>query len=287
MEKACVLCPNDCKVFRNVQKGRCNSFDKLKIAKYSPFFYEEPIVSGTRGSGAIFFCGCALGCVFCQNYPLSRNTVGKEISDERFIDIVKELEKKGVHNINLVNPTHYYERLANIFSRYKPNVPVISNTSSYEKSESVIKTSEFIDVYLADLKFFSEQRSQRYCGKKNYFYYASSAIKEMVKQKPLIIENGLIKQGVIVRHLILPQNLDETLKILDWYKENVGDKAYLSLMTQYTPYGDIDGLLELKRKLTHREIQVATERLFSLDLQNVFLQEKESANEKYIPEWDF
>lgn len=287
MEKACTLCPNDCKVIRSVEKGRCNSFDRLKIAKYSPFFYEEPLISGTNGSGAIFFCGCPLGCVFCQNFPVSRNTVGKEISDERFVSVMEELKSKGVHNINLVNPTHYYNRLKNIFSKYKPDIPVISNTSSYEKTESFINTAEFIDVYLADLKFYSEERSLRYCGKRDYFYYASESIKEMVKQKPLVVENGLIKQGVIVRHLILPQNLDETVKILDWYKENIGDKAYLSLMTQYTPYGDIARLKELQRKLTAKEIKRATDHLYSLNLSNVFLQEKESASDKYIPEWDF
>lgn len=287
MKNLCNICPNFCNADRILKKGRCLAGKNLKIAKYSPFFYEEPLISGNKGSGAIFFCGCPLQCVFCQNYPVSRNLTGKEITDKEFIDICEELKKTGVHNLNLVNPTHYFENLEKIFSFYKPNVPVISNTSGYEKVETVKKTNSFIDVYLTDLKFFSPERAERYCGKKDYFEITAKAIKEMVKAKPLIVENGLIKQGVIVRHLLLPQNVDETFKILEWFKENICDKAYFSLMTQYIPYGNLQNKNELKRVLTKNEILRAEEKLFSLNLKNCFIQEKESADKKYVPEWDF
>ena len=283
----CNLCPNECNVDREKFIGRCLSGNNFKIAKYAPFFYEEPPVSGKFGSGAIFFCGCSLKCRFCQNYPLSRNEQGIEVSDEKLIEIIKELEGEKVHNVNLVNPTHYADKLYNVFSVYKPSVPVVYNTHGYEKTETLEKVNSFVDVYLTDLKYYSPKRSLRYTGIKDYFEKASVAIKKMVKDKPLIIENGIIKQGVIVRHLILPQNTDESISLIKFYAENIGDNAYLSLMTQYTPYGDLEGLEELKRTLSAREIKKVTDFVFSLDLKNVFLQEKSSSDERFIPKWDY
>jgi len=283
----CLLCPNNCNVNRNEKMGYCESSYNFKIAKYSPFFYEEPLVSGTRGSGAIFFTGCSLKCKFCQNYSLSRNLRGKEISHEEFKRIIDELVSLGVHNVNLVNPTHYVKELDDFFSKNKISVPVVYNSHGYEKIESLLLAERFVDVYLVDLKYFLPNRSLRYCGKENYFEYASKAILEMVKQKPLIIENGIIKQGVIVRHLILPQNTDESLNLIKWYCDNVGDKAYLSVMSQYTPFGDIDSLPELKRPITDRERNKVHDFLFSCNLKNVFIQEKQSSTTFYIPDWNY
>ncbi|MBO4963133.1 MAG: 4Fe-4S cluster-binding domain-containing protein [Clostridia bacterium] len=283
----CLICPNDCNVDRTNNFGFCNSSYNFKIAKYAPFFYEEPLVSGQNGSGAIFFTGCSLKCKFCQNYELSRNLRGKEFSFLEFKTIIDNLTNSQVHNINLVNPTHYALGLSEFFKLYPCKIPIVYNTHGYEKLSTLSLVENFVDVYLVDLKYYLPTRSKRYCGKENYFEYASSAILEMVKQKPLIIENGIIKQGVIVRHLILPQNTDESIRLIDWYNQNVGDKAYLSVMSQYTPFGEIDNLTELKRTITDRERNRVYDYVFSLKLQNVFMQEKQSATTSYIPKWDF
>lgn len=283
----CNACPNNCNIDRKDLVGVCKVNNKLKIAKYAPFFYEEPPISGKNGSGAIFFCGCSLLCRFCQNFELSRNLRGKEITNEDFLDIISNLISLKVHNINLVNPSHYLDVLSDIFSKNKPTIPIVYNTHGYEKISSLEKAEKFVDIYLTDLKYFSANRSLRYCGKKDYFDYASKAILEMVKQKPLVFNDDIMTRGVIVRHLILPQNVDETINILNWYNDNIGDNSYLSIMTQYTPFGDIEAYPELKRKLTQKEIDRVYDKLYCLGLKNVFVQEKESATTSYIPDWDF
>jgi len=282
----CKLCPNNCNVDRDNLVGICKTNNNLKIAKYAPFFYEEPPISGTNGSGAIFFCGCSLLCKFCQNYELSRNMRGKDITNEEFKDIIEKLLSLKVHNINLVNPTHFMHKLKDFFDNNKPKVPIVYNTHGYEKIEMLKSCKSFVDVYLTDLKYYSPNRSLRYCGKDNYFEIASKAILEMVKQKPILIENGIMKSGVIVRHLILPQNTDESLKLIKWYADNIGDNAYLSVMSQYTPFGDTT-YPELKRKITHKERDRVYDYMFSLNLKNVFIQDTESADTCYIPEWDY
>ena len=283
----CLLCPNNCNVDRDKNLGYCLSNNSLKISKYAPFFYEEPIVSGSMGSGAIFFTGCSLKCKFCQNFELSRNMRGKAISFLDFKDIISNLVTLKVHNINLVNPTHYVELLNQYFAKFPCEIPIVYNTHGYEKIESLKQAENFTNIYLTDLKYFSPTRSKRYCTKEDYFKFASSAILEMVKQKPLVIENGIIKSGVIVRHLILPQNTDESINIINWYKDNVGDSAYLSVMSQYTPFGEIENLKELQRPITNRERNKVYEHLFLQELKNVFVQEKQSADTCYIPDWDF
>ncbi len=283
----CIACPNNCNEDRSKKLGACKSKRNFKIAKFAPFFYEEPPISGTNGSGAIFFCGCSLHCRFCQNFELSRNMRGKELTKCEFKDIINKLIALKVHNINLVNPTHYVNELSEFFREFKPNIPIVYNTHGYEKSEMIDLASQFTDIYLTDLKYYSPTRSKRYCGKENYFEYASSAIVEMVKQKPLKIENGIMKSGVIVRHLILPQNTDESLRLIEWYSNNIGDKAFLSVMSQYTPFGDIDNLPELQRKITKREQEKVYDFVISLGLKNVFIQQPNSADASYIPEWDY
>lgn len=283
----CLLCPNNCNVDRDKSLGYCLSKNSFKIAKYAPFFYEEPPVSGSLGSGAIFFTGCSLKCKFCQNYELSRNVLGKEISFLKFNDIINDLTLLKVHNINLVNPTHYVELLNQYFAKFPCKIPIVYNTHGYEKISSLKLAENFTNVYLTDLKYYLTSRSKRYCQKDNYFEFASKAILEMVKQKPLVIENGIIKSGVIVRHLILPQNTDESINIINWYKDNVGDSAYLSVMSQYTPFGEIDNLKELQRPITDRERNKVYEHLYLQNLKNVFVQEKQSADTCYIPDWDF
>lgn len=282
----CSLCPNNCNVDRSKVHGRCGVFDKIKIAKYYLHPFEEPIISGKNGSGTIFFCGCSLKCVFCQNYELSRNLRGKEISIQELADIFKELERIGATNINLVSPTHYADIIIEALKIYRPKIPICYNSHGYESIETLKKLNEYIDIYLPDCKYYLPNRSKRYSGIENYFEVAYKAIKFMIDSKPRIIENGVLKQGVIVRHLILPQNLDETRNILVNLKPIFGD-AYLSLMSQYTPFGNIEKLPELKRGITKREYDIALSIIEELGYENVFTQDFSSQSTKYIPCWDY
>jgi len=283
----CFLCPNGCKIDKNTSVGLCGTDNSIRIAKYYLHPFEEPIISGANGSGTVFFCGCSLKCAFCQNYELSRNLRGKVISIHELADIFKELEDKGAHNINLVNPTHYSNMIKKAFEIYRPKVPVVYNTHGFERVETLKEMNEYVDVYLPDMKFFSSNLSKRYTGKDNYFEHASRAVEYMVESKPLEFgEDGLIKQGVVVRHLVLPQGVSDSKKILDWY-EPLKDKAYLNVMSQYTPFGDIDAFPELKRKITAREYDTVIDYAISLGIEKMFYQEHKSADEKYIPVWDF
>lgn len=282
----CDLCPNGCAVDRALTVGLCGESDKMRIAKYYLHPYEEPILCGKNGAGAIFFCGCSLKCAFCQNYELSRSARGKIVSPEALADIMRELEAEGAANIDLVSPTHFAPYVIKALGIYRPKIPVVYNTHGYESVETLEKIDPFIDIYLPDVKFFSPARAKRYCGKADYFDRASKALEFMLKRKKTVVENGTMKSGVIVRHLVLPQNLDETSRILDFLRPITGD-AYLSLMAQYTPFGDIDDLPELKRRLTRREYDSAVRKVQALGFERVFIQEFSSADESFIPAWDW
>ena len=282
----CTLCPNDCKVNRAKGVGVCGASDKIKIAKYYLHQFEEPIISGKNGSGTVFFCGCPMKCVFCQNHALSRNLRGKEITIDELADIFKQLEDMGAHNINLVSPTHYADKIIKALDIYKPNIPIVYNTSGYEKIQTLEQIDPYIDVYLPDIKFFSPTLSKRYSGKENYFEVASKAV-EFMANKPFILgEDNLLKSGTIVRHLVLPQAVSDSKKILDWFS-SIKDKAYLHVMSQYTPFGDIDNFSELKRKITKREYENVIEYALSLGIENMYYQKFQSASTEYIPSWDY
>lgn len=286
MENLCTLCPNDCQIDRNKNIGACLVNENLKIAKYYLHPFEEPPVSGTNGSGTIFFTGCSLKCVFCQNYEVSRAKTGKEITVKQLADIFKILENENAHNINLVNPTHFTDKIIEALSIYRPNIPIVVNTHGYEKIETLEKLNPFVDVYLPDMKYFSPIVSNRYSKKNNYFDVASRAIEFMINSKPKIYENSLIKQGVIVRHLILPLNTNDSKRIIDWFLP-FKDKATLSLMSQYTPFGEIENFPELKRKITKREYDTVVDYAISLGISDMFVQDGKSADKTYIPKWDF
>ncbi len=287
MTKTCLLCPNACKVDKNLNKGFCGTDNNLVIAKYYLHKFEEPMVSGKNGSGTIFFCGCSLKCVFCQNYELSRSMRGKIISINQLADIFKELEDLGAHNINLVNPTHFSDQIIKALEIYRPNIPIVYNTHGYEKVDIISKLNDFVDVYLPDIKFFSPTVSKRYCEKENYFEVAKNAIEFMAKSKPLVFgDDGLVKSGVIVRHLVLPQNVSDSKKILDWFT-NIKDYAYLNVMSQYTPFGEIKAFPELQRKLTKREYENVIDYAISLGLEKMLYQDYKSASTEYIPTWDY
>ncbi|HBK02690.1 MAG TPA: radical SAM protein [Clostridiales bacterium] len=283
---ACFLCPNLCGAARAKTAGRCGVTNQIKIAKYYLHRYEEPIISGEKGAGTVFFCGCSLQCAFCQNYEVSRNKRGKTVTVKELAEIFKRLEEDGAATIDLVTPTQYSLQIAEALDIYKPKIPVVYNTHGYERTEVLEIIDKYVDIYLPDLKYYSPARAKRYCGKENYFAVAIKAIEFMIKRKPIIEEDGKLKQGVIVRHLVLPENLDETGKILTALKPIIGD-AYLSIMSQYTPFGKIDGLKELQRKITRREYARAVEKAESLGFEKVFLQEFSSQSEEFIPDWDF
>lgn len=283
----CNLCPNKCNIDRDNFVGGCGVKRDIVIAKYYLHPYEEPVISGTKGSGCVFFGGCSLKCAFCQNYELSHNARGKVFSVNELAEIFRKLELDGAHNINLVNPTHYSDKIIEALNIYKPNIPIVWNTHGYERLETLKAVDCYVDVYLPDLKYFKPSRSKRYAKKEDYFSVASKAVEFMLRSKTEpVIENGILKRGVVVRHLILPQNIDESLEILEFLSDKIGDN-YLSVMSQYTPYGNLEGLPELKRKITAREYARVLDKAQSLGFKNLFLQDESSSGEEFIPSWDF
>ena len=286
MSEGCNLCPLSCGADRTKTYGRCGVPAEMKIARFGLHKYEEPIISGTNGSGTVFFCGCSLKCAFCQNYDLSRNLRGKEISVAELAEIFKKLEGMGAHNINLVSPTQYSDKIIEAFKIYRPKIPVVYNTHGYEKAEIIKELFDYVDVFLPDMKFFSPTLSERYTGIKDYCTYASKAI-EIMAEKPLVFdENGLLKSGTVVRHLVLPQCISDSKKVLDWFC-GIKDKAYIDVMSQYTPFGRIEHFPELNGWITHREYETVINYAISLGIEKMFYQKAESASEIYIPHWDY
>ena len=282
----CSLCPNACRIDRSVYAGACGEKDDIRIAKYYLHPYEEPIISGKNGSGTIFFVGCSLKCAFCQNYELSRSARGKTVTEKELAEIFKELEREGAHNINLVSPTHFSDRIVRALTIYRPNIPIVWNTHGYDTIENLKFIDPYVDIYLTDLKYFSPKRAERYAKKPDYFEVAFKAVKYMIASKKSVVKDGLMQSGVIVRHLILPQNSDETRSILTALRPEIGD-AYLSLMAQYTPFGDLSALPELKRTITRREYDNAVKLADELSYEHTFTQEFDSQSTSFIPEWDY
>lgn len=282
----CTLCPNNCNVDRTDSVGACGVKDKIKIAKYYLHPYEEPFISGKKGSGTIFFTGCSLKCAFCQNYELSRNLRGKEISVRQLADIFKELEQSGAHNINLVTATQFSDKIIRALEIYKPSVPVVYNTHGYENTEVLAELDKYVDVYLPDLKFCSEQVSLRYTGKKDYFKYASKTIEFCSRKKIAFSDDGMMQSGTVVRHLVLPQNVEDSKRILDFLSDFKND-VYVNIMSQYTPFGKISAYPELQRRITQREYNTVVDYAISLGFTNLLYQKLQSAKTDYIPKWDY
>ena len=283
----CNACPRKCGVDRSKKHGFCGAGESFVVARAAKHFWEEPPISGTNGSGAVFFSGCNLRCVFCQNFEVSRAKCGKEITDERLTEIFDSLISEGAHNLNLVTATQYSERLSEMLRDYHSPVPVVYNCGGYESLETLRRLEGLIDIYLPDLKFFDPERSLRYCGAADYFETASAAILEMRRQQPEdVFEDGLMKKGLIIRHLVLPKNVNQSRRIFEWIKENLGAKTYISLMAQYTPCGELESFPELQRRITRREYEKAVCSLEDLGFENVFLQELDSAAEQFIPAFD-
>lgn len=283
----CSDCPRQCAAPRGeTGAGFCRMGADPVIARAAPHFDEEPVISGTRGSGAVFFSGCALRCRFCQNYPISHEGYGKQIGVERLREIYFELIESGVHNINLVNPTHFTRAIAASLEGGLP-VPVVWNTGGYERVETLRGLEGKVQVYLPDLKYIETYSARRYSAAADYFDCAGPALKEMLRQTgPVVLDgDGLILRGTVVRHLILPGRAGESMAILDWIAENLSG-AWVSLMAQYLPFGDVRGLDMLDRRLTYEEYDAVVEHLMDLGLEDGFVQELSSSDEKYIPAFD-
>lgn len=284
----CTLCPVACGANRLERAGACGATG-LRIAKYYLHPFEEPCISFKNGSGTIFFTGCNLRCAFCQNYEVSRAKRGKALTPNELADIFKELENMGAENVSLVTPSHLIPYLVRAFEIYKPKIPVVYNTGSYEKIDALKAIDPYIDIYLPDMKFYSPTLSKRYLGKEDYFEHASQAIEFMAKSKSLAItEDGKMLSGCIVRHLVMPLCTSDSKALLKWFNATLPPSTYLSLMSQYTPFGDIEGFKELSRPITAREYNAVIDTAIELGLENrLFMQERNSSNEKYIPQWDF
>lgn len=280
----CNLCPRKCNVNRDLKSGFCGVSNTLKVARAQLHFWEEPIISGTNGSGTIFFSGCNLKCVYCQNYNISKENFGKDITTKRLAEIFKELENAGAHNINLVTPSHYVKQIVEALNIYKPKIPVVYNTSGYDSVEELKMLEGYVDVYLTDLKYYSSELSQKYSSAKNYFEVCSLAIKEMIRQQPKnVMENGLIKKGVIIRHMVLPNCINDSFKVLEWIKNNLGEDVIVSVMGQYTPYFNASKFPEINRKLKPVEYKLVINHFNKLGLKNGFMQSLDSADENFIP----
>lgn len=285
----CNLCPRNCNAERNDFSGNgfCKMPENPVLARADIHNWEEPCISGTMGTGAIFFSGCSLKCCFCQNFPISHENKGDAVTTDRLVEIIKELEAKGVHTIDFVNPTHFSHILIDALAKYKPSVPVVYNSSGYDSIETLKKLNGLVDVYLPDLKYFSNEKSQKYAKCPDYFEKASKAILEMHRQQPQnTFKDGIIQKGLIIRHLVLPDNVEESKNILLWIKENLPQDTYVSLMSQYTPYGKIDGFKELNRRLTTAEYNKVVDFFIDVGLKNGFMQEKTSAKTDFIPNFD-
>ena len=283
----CDACPRRCHALRGeTGEGVCRMGADPVLARAALHFDEEPVISGERGSGAVFFSGCALRCRFCQNYPISHEGFGQRISVERLREIYFELIGQGANNINLVNPTHFTEAILESLKGGLP-VPVVWNTGSYERVETLQRLEGKVQVYLPDLKYVRSDSARKYSAARDYFDFAGPALREMLRQTgPVALDgDGLIKSGVIVRHLILPGCAEESMEILDWIAANLPG-AWVSLMAQYLPFGDVKGLDALERRVTQEEYDRVVDHLMDLGLEDGFVQELSSSDEKYIPAFD-
>ena len=291
----CFLCPRNCGVDRsNGQKGVCGQTDRLKVARAALHYWEEPCISGKEGSGAVFFSGCALHCVFCQNRRIANGTAGKEISVERLAEIFLELQEKKANNINLVTPGHFVPQITEALDRAKREglrIPVVYNTSSYEAVETIRMLDGYVDIYLPDFKYMSSRLSEKYSHAADYARVAMQAVAEMVRQTKAARFDGacgesLMLRGTIVRHLMLPGHLRDSKEVLKYLHETYGDTIYISIMNQFTPLPQLEKYPELNRRVTDAEYEALLAYADRIGIVNGFIQEGETAKESFIPEFD-
>lgn len=281
----CNKCPNQCNIDRNKAVGYCGVKNDIKLARAGLHFGEEPCISGINGSGTVFFSGCSLKCVFCQNYDISHNAFGKYVSEEEFINIIRTLENSGAHNINLVTPSHYFCSIKQALSKYRPNVPLVYNSSGYDNIENI--KENLFDIYLFDLKYFSREKSKRYSNCENYFEVASAVIKMAcdIVGPPVFDDNGLLKRGVVVRHLILPCSTNDSINIINWLNQNAPNIVF-SLMAQYVPMYQTELYSEINRKITKREYNKVMSKCYECNFTEMYAQDLSSATIEFIPKFD-
>lgn len=287
----CNICPLKCGVNRNKYSGRCGASKDVEIALASLHYFEEPCISGKNGSGTVFFSNCNLKCVYCQNYKISHKGFGKKISISHLADIFLSQQKKGANNINLVTPTMYVPHIISAIKIAKQkglNIPIIYNSSGYEDVDTIKLLNGYIDVYLPDFKYYFSDIAKKYSNVENYFEIASSAILEMYKQvgDPVFDDNGLIKRGMIIRHMILPNNVENSKMVLKWINGNLSNKVYISVMAQYFPTYKACEYPEINRKITKEELELVWEYASSLGFENGFIQELGEHEEEYVPNFD-
>lgn len=288
--KKCNLCPRNCGVNRYESLGFCKASDKVKVAYYSLHQWEEPVISGSKGSGTVFFSNCNLKCIFCQNKKISTLGYGKEISNERLKEIFLELQEKGAHNINLVTPTHYVPQIVEALKEAKKvglNIPIVYNTSSYENVSTITLLEGIVDVYLADLKYFDDSLGCKYSKCENYFEVAKAAIEAMYDQvgKFEIVDNLMVK-GVIVRVLVLPGHADDSKSLIKYLYEAYGNNIIISIMNQYTPVEVINKYPNLNRKVSDEEYEDVIDFAVDLGVEMAFIQEGETQDTSFIPDFD-
>lgn len=287
----CNICPRECGADRETENGICGCGEKIHISRAAPHFWEEPPISHKNGSGTVFFAGCNLKCVFCQNGEISRCETGKEITAERLYEIFWELKALGVHNINLVTPTHYTEQIIPVLRKAKAEgfpLPIVWNSGGYEKAETIKMLNGLVDVYLPDLKYILPETALRYSGAKDYFEHACAAIDEMVKQRGnAVIHRGTMRRGVIVRHLILPGHTEESKEIIKYLHARYGNSIYISIMNQYTPMERVKNTHpEIYRTVTEAEYDEVVEFAKLIGVENAFVQDGDAAKESFIPPFD-
>jgi len=290
MSSKCNLCPRKCNVDRNNSLGYCKSTTEIKLALASLHQWEEPCISGGNGSGTIFFSGCVLDCCFCQNFSVSSQGFGKEVSLQRLADIMLELQDKNAHNINLISPTHFADKIVRALDIAKPKlkIPVVYNTGGYENTETIDKLNGYIDVYLPDFKYYDNSLAIKYSNAPSYFEHTSKAITHMIKQvgKPVFDENNMLKKGVLIRHMVMPNCHKDSIAIMQWLAANLENDSFLvSVMSQYTPCFNSTIHPEINRKIFSYEYHKVVDMVEKLCL-NGFMQEKSSATFEYTPNFD-
>lgn len=287
--KKCCICPRKCGVSREKNVGFCGVKHLPIVAKAFLHMWEEPCISGTRGSGTVFFSGCNLKCVFCQNYMVSQQHFGKEITVEQLGKIFLSLQEKGAHNINLVNPTHYVLQIREALEGGGGlSIPAVYNSNGYETIEGLRVMDGCINIYLPDLKYYSGETAEKFSSAPNYFETACTAILEMYRQVggAEFDMEGILQKGLVIRHLVLPGLTGESLKILDWIKQNLPGDIIVSIMSQYTPYYKAENFPEINRRIIRREYEKVVNHFLKLDFQHGYVQERESAAEEYIPDFN-
>lgn len=282
----CNICPRKCNIDRSANTGICGAGDNLKIARAGAHFWEEPCISGYGGSGTVFFSGCNMKCVFCQNYEISSGGFGKEISVGRLREIYDELIFSGVHNINLVTPTHYADRILESLDKPLP-VPVVYNSSGYDSVETLKKFQGKVQIYLPDMKYMYNEAAKKYSKAPDYPEVAKNAIREMFRQtgEAVLDDEGIMQRGVIIRHLMLPGELENTLDVIDWVADEFNNKVIFSLMSQFTPNENCI-YDNLKNTVSHEEYMKAVDYMYLTGLENGYIQDFSSANKDFTPPFD-